>query len=219
MTDIDYAALRALAENATPGPWFAEGLDDEPTIAHDFDTEGHGPGHGSFIFPDKAADAEFIAAMDPPTVIALLDELEAARRAREDMAASLDARWEHSDHLSAKYWLRMRAAENAQKATEAENERLRAEVETGWEYAVQWVGTEGLPVTDIGADREDIAALVESQDGWAREVRRPAGPWVPVPEQNPEPKAQKISITHRRAEPHRYGNAVEATRESKGSVS
>ncbi|MCI2958226.1 ead/Ea22-like family protein [Agromyces atrinae] len=148
MTDIDYAALRALAENATPGPWFAEGLDDEPAIAHDFDTEGHGPGHGSFIFPDKAADAEFIAAMDPPTVIALLDELE----------------------------------------------RLRAEVETGWEYGAQHSqGTNAHPSRRSAeeafkfhkAGEERLQMHARGRSALVR--RRPAGPWGPVPEQKPEP--------------------------------
>ncbi|MCI2959535.1 ead/Ea22-like family protein [Agromyces atrinae] len=91
MTDIDIEALRKLAENATPGPWFAEGLDDEPAIAHSFDVDGYPPGYADFVFPDKAADAEFIAAFDPPTVIALLDELErlqSAQPSRDEVAVA-----------------------------------------------------------------------------------------------------------------------------------
>lgn len=163
MTDIDYAALRALAENATPGP-------------------------GGYTFGRVQALRDMQAHLSGPTVIGLLDELEAARRAREDMAASLDARWEHSDHLSAKYWLRMRAAENAQKATEAENERLRAEAATEWEYAVRHVSVDGYPRYQSHSDRTSAEADFATC-GWNCEMarRRPAGPWVPVPEQNPEP--------------------------------
>lgn len=145
MSEIDYAELRKLAENATPGPWAADEVFQltAPTQIDGFSN----PEGRAAAQRQTEHDWAFIAAMDPPTVIALLDRIEV----------------------------------------------LRSVVIGDWEseYAAQWVKTDGLPVTDIGADREDIAALVESQDGWAREVHRFVGPWVPVPEQNPEPTDQE----------------------------
>ncbi|MGI6878812.1 hypothetical protein [Microbacterium sp. gxy059] len=54
------------------------------------------------------------------------------------------------------------------------------EHEPEWEYAVRWFATEGRPITDIGADREDCEALAEDQEGFAQAVRRRVGPWEPV---------------------------------------
>lgn len=87
MSEIDYAGLRALAENATPGPW--ETMSPRP----DGRNAVHRPGYGLFgeevstflVVDTNPADAEFIAAMDPPTVIALLDEIERIRAVEADM--------------------------------------------------------------------------------------------------------------------------------------
>lgn len=48
------------------------------------------------------------------------------------------------------------------------------------EWAVRWTGTEGEPVTDLGADESDVRALVRQQEGFAEAVKRAVGPWVPV---------------------------------------
>lgn len=48
------------------------------------------------------------------------------------------------------------------------------------EWAVRWTGTEGEPVTDLGADESDVRALVQEQEGFAVAVKRAVGPWVPV---------------------------------------
>lgn len=79
------AALRALAERATPGPWEAEGDYKSPdilacgsvvavTIASDMKP------------PVDKANAEFIAAANPSAVLALLDE---NARMREALAGVL----------------------------------------------------------------------------------------------------------------------------------
>lgn len=73
-------ALRAVALDATPGPWTissdgngnVSGVMPEPEVLHD----------GEIFFAHNRerenfeADAEFIAALDPPTVIGLLDALD-----------------------------------------------------------------------------------------------------------------------------------------------
>lgn len=43
--------------------------------------------------------------------VGVRDEIERLRRQRDDLTASLDERWANSDHLAAKYYNRMRAAE------------------------------------------------------------------------------------------------------------
>lgn len=71
----DYAHLRALAEAATPGPWHH--------AQHPADDQMHdirGPindAHNVVIYAEcEPEDAAYIAAADPPTLIALLDRLE-----------------------------------------------------------------------------------------------------------------------------------------------
>lgn len=94
MTDpLDLDALEATARAATPGPWFARGLDDEPTVNHEFDTEGHGPGYGAHVYPDKPEDAVFIAAFDPPTVLALIERVREAEAARDRAQADEREAW------------------------------------------------------------------------------------------------------------------------------
>lgn len=48
----------------------------------------------------------------------LADALERECKRAESLAVDLDARWEHSDHLTAKYYRRMRAAERALELAE-----------------------------------------------------------------------------------------------------
>jgi hypothetical protein len=76
----DWKRLRELAEAATPGPWMVEGRDVfEPiqVYAHSrdvcaFDTYDHRP-------DERGPDAEYVAAANPQTVVALLDEVERLR--------------------------------------------------------------------------------------------------------------------------------------------
>lgn len=75
--NLDLAGLRRIAEAATPGPW-GRGFDGEVMRldAYDREMDEH------VTSPDAEADANHIAAFDPPTVLALLDrikELEAER--------------------------------------------------------------------------------------------------------------------------------------------
>lgn len=68
----DRAALRATAEAATPGPWTAG---DWHVWAKTSEGNREVCGMGGH---DHIADADFIAAADPSTVLALLDALDAA---------------------------------------------------------------------------------------------------------------------------------------------
>ncbi|BDS20727.1 hypothetical protein KAM546c_19880 [Enterobacter roggenkampii] len=71
MSNIDKRALREAAEKATKGQWAVE-FDDEI-----YSTDGVNNEQIAMVFSEnEARDAAFIAAANPATVLALLDELE-----------------------------------------------------------------------------------------------------------------------------------------------
>jgi hypothetical protein len=97
----DVTALRALAEEATPGPWESmvsdSGLSyrclDARVITEregdlvanaDYDGGAEGP-HGA-----EGADAHYIAAANPAAILALLDRLAAVTAQRDQYAAAVD---------------------------------------------------------------------------------------------------------------------------------
>ena len=72
MSNIDKRGLREAAEKATKGRWAVE-FDDEI-----YSTDGVNHEQIAMVFSEnEARDAAFIAAANPATVLALLDELEA----------------------------------------------------------------------------------------------------------------------------------------------
>jgi Fe-S cluster assembly scaffold protein SufB len=98
----DYAALRATAEAATPGPWESDNTTDitddyfEDEDRPEHQTTGwfrQGPGqvdagdYSTLSWPD----ARYIALADPQTVLALLDRLGAVEAERDRLAAALRA--------------------------------------------------------------------------------------------------------------------------------
>ena len=89
----DYNKLRALALVATPGPWATDrhlgSRSGEVLICLDAQDRGRGiaiaetvPGTGK-----EACNAAYIAAANPATVLALLDEVEAAHASRREAQA------------------------------------------------------------------------------------------------------------------------------------
>ncbi|HBL0471191.1 TPA: ead/Ea22-like family protein [Escherichia coli] len=71
MSEINYQALREAAEKATKGKWAVE-FDDEI-----YSTDGINHEQIAMVFSEnESRDAEFIAAANPATVLALLDERE-----------------------------------------------------------------------------------------------------------------------------------------------
>ncbi|CAM6215064.1 Ead/Ea22-like family protein [Escherichia coli] len=83
MSNIDKRGLREAAEKATKGRWAVE-FDDEI-----YSTDGVNHEQIAMVFSEnEARDAAFIAAANPATVLALLDELETA----EKRIAELEAR-------------------------------------------------------------------------------------------------------------------------------
>ncbi|HFK5704786.1 TPA: ead/Ea22-like family protein [Enterobacter roggenkampii] len=97
MSNIDKHALREAAEKATPGPW---------GIARNGKTITSNQSHPVAVVTEDfhrllangktGGDAEFIAAANPATVLALLDELEAA----EKRIAELERKEQHSERQS-----------------------------------------------------------------------------------------------------------------------
>lgn len=80
MSNINKRALRETAEKATKGEW-AVWLDDEV-----YSTNGVENQQIAIAFSkNDMRDAEFIAAANPSTVLALLDELEAAEKKTVEM--------------------------------------------------------------------------------------------------------------------------------------
>lgn len=84
MADQDLTQLREVAEAATPGPWVTAGRTAVESV-HDcspqHDCRGIAATSGMSrhpVRPAEEADATHIATFDPPTVLALLDRLEAA---------------------------------------------------------------------------------------------------------------------------------------------
>ncbi|MBQ0189150.1 MULTISPECIES: ead/Ea22-like family protein, partial [Enterobacter cloacae complex] len=75
MSNIDKRALREAAEKATKGHWAVE-FDDEI-----YSSDGVNHEQIAMVFSEnEVRDAAFIAAANPATVLALLDELEAKDR-------------------------------------------------------------------------------------------------------------------------------------------
>ncbi|EEW1514978.1 TPA: ead/Ea22-like family protein [Escherichia coli] len=86
MSNIDKRGLREAAEKATKGRWAVE-FDDEI-----YSTDGVNHEQIAMVFSEnEARDAAFIAAANPATVLALLDELEAAEKRIAELEAKLDS--------------------------------------------------------------------------------------------------------------------------------
>ena len=95
----DVVELRRLAENATPGPWEADGFTvtqhwarPEPwlTITGDAVSCGDYCYGGTARGIEELADAEFIAAANPIAVLGLLDEADALRAELAHMREARD---------------------------------------------------------------------------------------------------------------------------------
>ncbi|EEA8075874.1 TPA: ead/Ea22-like family protein [Escherichia coli] len=86
MSNIDKRGLREAAEKATKGRWAVE-FDDEI-----YSTDGVNHEQIAMVFSEnEARDAAFIAAANPATVLALLDELETAEKRIAELEAKLDS--------------------------------------------------------------------------------------------------------------------------------
>ena len=84
MSNIDKRGLREVAEKATKGRWAVE-FDDEI-----YSTDGLNHEQIAMVFSEnEARDAAFIAAANPATVLALLDELESKDRRNAELEAKL----------------------------------------------------------------------------------------------------------------------------------
>lgn len=116
MSNINYQVLRMAAENATPGEW---GSDDYGVIAD------YGLNANYYIAscsgPDNRANKRFIAAANPATVLALLDELE-HYKSREERVTKLVM--DNSTSWDALY-KKLEAAEKRNAKLQSENAYIR----------------------------------------------------------------------------------------------
>lgn len=102
MSNIDKQALREAAEKATPGNWWVDShgqsmvsfIDNEVLEVFTTDNKRVAVRHedtGNLSRWRNDNDATFIATADPATVLALLDELEAAEKRIAELEAKLDS--------------------------------------------------------------------------------------------------------------------------------
>ncbi|MHA0416508.1 ead/Ea22-like family protein [Escherichia coli] len=134
MSKIDYQALREKAEKATSGEWsleYGEGrFDGDDALIHR-EVAGYIPicriegahpesGFDEDFQMEQQANAEFIAAANPATVLALLDELETKDKRNAELEDLLEA--------EIKSWMqRYDSANNRREATEKRNAKLQSE--------------------------------------------------------------------------------------------
>ena len=173
MTDLDLTKLREIAAAATPGPWGVydanEGMSPPRPYWSVANNEFHNPTNLDALAIDISIDygdkddAAHIAAFDPPTVLALIAEVE---RLRDALASSEYMRDVQRKDRTAQAFERLRA----------ENDRLRGEVER---------------LRRVRADLTDIAVAVTAERDEARAtldaVRELAGHWDDR-QPNPWPK-------------------------------
>ncbi|EAB5939096.1 ead/Ea22-like family protein [Salmonella enterica] len=104
MTVLNKQALREAAEKATPGEWKRMMRNSDELM-----TTFHGVAIGN-VFVELTTgkrdifDAEFIAAANPATVLALLDELESADMINADYRKRLDRLERRCNHQGSVYW-------------------------------------------------------------------------------------------------------------------
>lgn len=84
----DHAELRRVAKAATPGARY-QGTDERVIVA------GNGTiictVSGAISGPSVMADAEFLCATDPKTVLAMLDEIDRLKAENEELRGALQA--------------------------------------------------------------------------------------------------------------------------------
>ncbi|HHN2098504.1 TPA: ead/Ea22-like family protein [Pseudomonas aeruginosa] len=123
----DHAELRRLAEAATPGPWTLY-------VPEDYQGPEELPGYGVECAEGRAIvwgalepetgcqfdrDAEFIAAANPKTVLALLDEIDGLKAEKDALRGALqavvdDPTWRSNDNT---LWPKIIKAMNQPGAT------------------------------------------------------------------------------------------------------
>ncbi|HDJ9752518.1 TPA: ead/Ea22-like family protein [Escherichia coli] len=134
MSKIDYQALREKAEKATCGEWSLEygesRFDGDDALIHR-EVAGYIPicriegahpesGFDEDFQMEQQANAEFIAAANPATVLALLDELETKDKRNAELEDLLEA--------EIKSWMqRYDSANNRREAAEKRNAKLQSE--------------------------------------------------------------------------------------------
>ncbi|HHF9224004.1 TPA: ead/Ea22-like family protein [Escherichia coli] len=172
MSEINYQALREAAEKATKGRWAVE-FDDEI-----YSTDGVNHEQIAMVFSEnEARDAAFIAAANPATVLALLDELEAKDKSisflKDQLAqlANFNPDW---DKLEA--------------TTDSLREHM-AELTAARKRIAELEATQGKPVMFIDgdispADAEKLAAVIRE---FNEETETPAARMARIIRENPHP--------------------------------
>lgn len=125
MSNIDKRALREAAEKATPGPWSY--LKSTPFMDAEISAENHTRVVNLLAGDVTADNSEFIAAANPATVLALLDELEAKDRRIEEEIGRAN-REHHRGFMMACGHLKEHSNVHYADAAEMEIEALRKRI-------------------------------------------------------------------------------------------
>lgn len=104
MTALNKQALRSKARSASAGEWIKESGDGWEAICSSDDQANSGFIIAHLEGPDAKENREFIQAANPSTVLALLDELEAADMINADYRKRLDRLERRCNHQGSVYW-------------------------------------------------------------------------------------------------------------------
>lgn len=160
---IDLDTLRKTAEAATPGPWEASAeYDTEGRRVYTVSPEGNPEDNVCQLAPDLngSANVEHIATFDPPTVLALIAEIESLRTRFSAMRAGRDSERSRADKNANALERMEQRALGAEANIEAALEVSRARL-TNIEQAERRAAH---AVADYEAAEQAVARVRESWD-------------------------------------------------------
>ena len=176
MSNIDKQALREAAEKATPGEWKRMMRNSDELM-----TTFHGVAIGN-VFVELTTgkrdifDAEFIAAANPATVLALLDELEESQRLRlkfQEANCELCQKLEAAEKTSA---ARLGAIDTTHKMFQRERDRAEKAEKRIAELERKEQHSERQSVIDaLAGSGEEWSDIEEYMQKWDAERASAAG--------------------------------------------
>ncbi|ENQ4872580.1 ead/Ea22-like family protein [Salmonella enterica] len=149
MSNIDKQALRKVAEKATPGNWHRSSSRFNGITATPFSLCGE---EVMLAHTVEKRDAEFIAAANPATMLALRDDM---RQAREQLEAAEKRNAEQREYYEGVI------ADGSKRIAELENGHQEAakQINSWRRLAKQNIAERGKDISELEAARQHIAEL------------------------------------------------------------
>ncbi|ECQ2047563.1 ead/Ea22-like family protein [Salmonella enterica] len=149
MSNIDKQALRKVAEKATPGNWHRSSSRFNGITATPFSLCGE---EVMLAHTVEKRDAEFIAAANPATMLALRDDM---RQAREQLEAAEKRNAEQREYYEGVI------ADGSKRIAELENGHQEAakQINSWRRLAKQNIAERGKDISELEAARQRIAEL------------------------------------------------------------